>query len=114
MNRFAKLFTSLDQTTRTNIKIAALAEYFDSASPADAAWTIYFLSGQKLRRLIPAKLLRQWWSEAANIESWLFDECYEIVGDPAEVMALILPSPAGESDLPLQVRVTERLSYCGG
>ena len=109
MNRFAKLFTSLDQTTRTNIKIAALAEYFGSAPPADAAWAIYFLSGQKLRRLIPVKLLRKWSAETANIESWLFDECYEIVGDLAEVMALILPAPTDECDLPLHLWVTERL-----
>src|SRR4051812_19291698 len=33
---FARLYTALDETTATNEKIAALVEYFSSASPADA------------------------------------------------------------------------------
>jgi DNA ligase-1 len=109
MKRFAKLYTSLDQTTKTTAKVSALAEYFAAAPPADAAWAIYFLSGGKMKRLIPMKLLRSWSTEAAGIETWMFDECYEIVGDLAELMALILPPPAGQSDFPLHHWITERL-----
>lgn len=109
MKRFTRLYTTLDQTTKTNLKVAALAQYFAQAQPEDAAWAIYFLSGGKLPRLIPRKWLRQWSAEAAGVEPWLFEECYEIVGDLAEVMALILPPPTAASDLPLHHWVTERL-----
>ncbi len=109
MKRFTKLYTTLDQTTKTSVKVNALAEYFESAPPADAAWAVYFLSGQKLPRLIPTKLLRAWSAEQADIEPWIFEECYEIVGDLAEVMALILPPPTEDSDLPLHCWVTQRL-----
>lgn len=91
MRDFAELFGQLDQTTRTTEKTAALAAYFDTASPSDAAWAVYFLSGRKLRRLVPTKLLRSLAHELAEIEPWLFEECYEAVGDLAETVSLIVP-----------------------
>ena len=57
MKRFAKLFAKLDQTTKTNAKIAALATYFTNATHSDAAWAVYFLSGRKVRQLVPSDLL---------------------------------------------------------
>ena len=39
---FAELFTQLDQTTKTNVKIEAMARYFAQADPSSAAWAIYF------------------------------------------------------------------------
>ena len=109
MKRFTKLYATLDQTTKTSLKVAVLADYFAVAPPADAAWAIHFLSGNKLRRLVPTKFLREWSAAAADIETWMFEECYEIVGDLAEVMALILPPPTQQSDLSLEHWVTERL-----
>jgi len=34
---FARLYTSLDETTATNEKVAALVAYFKTVPPADAA-----------------------------------------------------------------------------
>ena len=68
MKRFAKLFARLDQTTKTNEKIAALATYFNEAAHADAAWAVYFLSGRKVRQLVPTKLLKVWSANIAGIE----------------------------------------------
>ena len=109
MKQFTKLYTTLDQTTKTNAKVTALKEYFATAPPADAAWAVYFLSGAKMRRLVPTKLLREWSADVAGIETWMFAECYDIVGDLAELMALILPPAKEQSDIPLHVWVTERL-----
>ena len=39
----------------------------------------------------------------------MFDECYEVVGDLAETMALILPHRQSDEDLPLNVWVEKRL-----
>lgn len=45
MRTFARLFATLDETMRTNEKVSAMADYFATAAPADAAWAVYFLSG---------------------------------------------------------------------
>ena len=53
MNRFAALFAAIDGTNATNAKVEAIARYFADAPPADAAWAIYFLTGRRLKRLVP-------------------------------------------------------------
>ena len=57
MRNFSNLYATLDATTRTNDKIAAMRGYFDAASPADAAWAVYFLSGRRPKRLLSPCLL---------------------------------------------------------
>lgn len=109
MIRFAKLYQSLDSTTKTNEKIAAMVDYFRIAPPADAAWATYFLSGNKLRQLVPTKLLRQWAAQRASIPTWLFEESYHSVGDLAETLALIVPPGKITDDLSLTCWITERL-----
>jgi DNA ligase-1 len=94
---FARLYADLDSTTKTNDKVAALVRYFRQATPADAAWAIAFLSGRRPKRLVNATLLRQWATEQSGLPEWLFDECYDQVGDLAETIALLLPA-ATESD----------------
>lgn len=91
MIRFAKLFSALDSTTKTNVKISALADYFREVDPADAGWAVFFLSGNKAKRLVSTKLLRQWAAEVAQIPDWLFEECYDSVGDLAEAISLVVP-----------------------
>ena len=109
MKRFAQLYSELDRTTKTSEKVAALARYFRKATAEDAAWAVYFLCGRKIRQLVPTKLLREWSAERAGIEGWLFDECYEVVGDLAETMTLILPPADHDEDLPLHRWMDERL-----
>ena len=53
MLRFAQLFDEIDRTTSTNAKVAAMARYFGEAPPADAAWAVFFLTGRRLKRLVP-------------------------------------------------------------
>lgn len=91
MIRFAELYSALDRTTKTTEKQRAMCDYFANASSNDAAWAIYFLTGDRIRRLIPTKLLRTWAAEAARIPDWLFDESYHSVGDLAETISLIVP-----------------------
>lgn len=109
MKHFAALFTELDSTTSTNAKVAALQQYFQAATPADAAWAVYFLSGGKPRQVVKTAMLRALACEAAGIEDWLFDECYQAVGDLAETIAYILPLNFEASDVGLAVWIEERL-----
>ncbi len=110
MKAFASLYRRLDETTKTNEKIAALADYFRSAEPASAAWAIYFLTGQKLKRTMTTRELRDACREATGLSEWLFDESYDAVGDLAEVVAILLPDPRQSSDVPLHEWIDLRLS----
>ncbi len=106
MKRFAALFTALDQTTKTNVKTAALAEYFGTAPDDDKLWTIALLSGRRPRRTITTTKLREWAAERAGIPLWLFEECYPVVGDLSETIALVLPPAARSSDHTLTFWIT--------
>jgi len=101
MKAFAQLYATLDRTTKTNAKVAALVAYFRTVEPAEAAWAVFFLSGRKLRQVVPSRKLADWAAEAAGIERWLFEECYHAVGDMAETISLLLPDPAEPSEWPL-------------
>ncbi len=101
MKRFAALFTALDQTTRTNAKVAALADYFRDAPEEDRLWTVALLSGRRPRRSVTATRLREWAAERAGLPLWLFEDAYAVAGDLAETIALILPPPSRDTDLPL-------------
>jgi DNA ligase-1 len=98
MKRFAQLFTVLDQTTKTTAKVAALADYFRNAPDTDKLWTIAILSGRRPKRGVTTTLLREWAAETADIPLWLFEECYPIVGDLSETIALVLPLPQTSQD----------------
>ncbi len=98
MKAFATLFTSLDQTTKTNAKVAALAQYFRTAPDDDKLWTIALLSGRRPKRGVTTTLLREWAAERAGIPLWLFEECYPIVGDLSETIALVLPPAQQQSE----------------
>jgi DNA ligase-1 len=58
---------------------------------------------------VPTALLRQTACAVAGIDDWLFDECYQAVGDLAETIAHVLPPAAGRSDAGLAHWVEQRL-----
>lgn len=101
MKRFTDLYLALDQTNRTNEKIAAMRDYFAGAPPDDAAWAVYFLSGRRHKRLLSSLLLRRWAAEVAGVPEWLQEEAYHAVGDSAETAALLLPAAGLASSRPL-------------
>jgi DNA ligase 1 len=109
MRAFTQLFADLDRTSRTQEKVAALEAYFRATAPADAAWALYFLSGQRLKRLVKTTHLRGWVAEMAGLPLWLVEECYEHVGDLGETLALLLPAAPNPQPLPLAQLVEERL-----
>ncbi len=98
MQDFAHLFTQLDQTTKTNSKVEALAAYFEKTTESDKLWTIALLSHRRPKRTVNTTLLRAWAAELAGIPLWLFEESYHVVGDLAETIALVLPPPKKVSE----------------
>ncbi|WP_104655949.1 ATP-dependent DNA ligase [Ralstonia insidiosa] len=109
MRAFADLYAQLDATTSSNAKLAALVKYLRAAPDADAAWAVYFLAGGKPRQLVPMRVLASFAQTASGLPAWLFDECYQAVGDLAETIALVLPEPNHEDDASLAEWVETRL-----
>ncbi len=96
MKAFAALFNELDASTSTVHKVDAMQRYFAQAPPADAAWAAYFLAGGKPRQTVPTAVMVNAACEAAAIDAWLFDACYQAVGDLAETIAHVLPLRGGD------------------
>ncbi len=109
MQRFSRLYQELDTTTGTAAKVDALRRYFADAPPADAAWATYFLAGGKPQQVVPTALLRTLACEQARIEDWLFEACYQAVGDLAETIALVLPAAPADSGRGLASWIEDRL-----
>lgn len=101
MHRFAQLFTALDASSGTSAKVAALEAYLRTADAADAACAVYFLAGGKPKQMVPSAVLRQAALAASGLPAWLFEECYQAVGDIAETIAHALPPPTAATNISL-------------
>jgi DNA ligase-1 len=106
---FAALYAALDASTATLDKVAALRQYFQTADAADAAWAVYFLAGGRPRQTVPTALLRATACREAGLTDWLFEECYQAVGDLAETIAHVLPPADTPQSLGLAAWVEQRL-----
>ena len=109
MQHFTQLFAQLDQTRETALRVDALRDYFARAPDADAAWAVYLLKGEKLRRLVSTRDMRTWVAEQANIPMWLLEASYAEVGDLAETLACLWPVDGPGLPLPLHTLITEYL-----
>ncbi|MEM7391452.1 MAG: ATP-dependent DNA ligase [Verrucomicrobiota bacterium] len=109
MKRFTELFVELDRTNRTNRKVDALETYFRDARPEDAVWALYVLMGARLPRAIPTGRLREWIAERAGLPLWLVEESYDVVGDLAETLSLLLRDECETEEQPLHRIVTDRI-----
>ena len=94
MRAFASLYEALDRTTSTSDKVAAMTTYLQGAAPADAAWAVWFLAGNRPKGVLPVRLLATWACEEAALPGWLFEESYGAVGDLAETAALLVERDA--------------------
>jgi len=90
MQRFSQLYADLDRTTKTNAKVQAMVDYFREVPPDDAAWAVFFLTGQRLKRLISGKVLRDWAMNASGLPEWLVIDAHAAVGDSAETVSLLV------------------------
>src|SRR5256714_10902047 len=91
-----------------------MVHYFTHAPPADAAWAVHFLSGERPKRLISVRRLAAWATQASGIPDWLFEECYTAVGDLAETITLLLPESTAPLDRPLHVWIEDHLLTLAG
>jgi DNA ligase 1 len=109
MKRFTQLYIELDRTTRTTEKLESLKRYFSEAPHEDAAWALFFLSGQRIPRPVKTTDLRQWIADERSLPLWLIEESYDSVGDLSETLALLAPTSEHPLDMPLHQIINERL-----
>lgn len=102
MKAFAELYTAIDETTKTNAKVDALAQYFSVADEKDAIWCVALLIGKRPKRTIKTSELKAWCMELAHVQEWLFEESYHVVGDLSETITLLLPPALGQSTVSLE------------
>ena len=108
---FTRLYLDLDATGSTTEKVELLRTFFraepDDTSYAplddrDKAWALALLTGNRPKRATSTAALKALAREMTGTPKWLFDACYESVGDLSETIALLLPDPkhdpAPESD----------------
>ena len=111
MKRFSELYEVLDATTRTNAKVAAIADYLRAVPAEDAAWAVFFLTGQRLKGLISGRLLREWALRATGLPEWLLADAHAAVGDSAETVTLLVDRGGAveREDLPLHRWLEQRI-----
>jgi DNA ligase-1 len=107
MKKFAQLFLSLDETNKTNEKIKVIKEYLLSVSDEDKINMLALFTGRKPKRPINATQLKVWALELSEIPEWLFKESYDVVGDLAETLSLLLPEPQHQQGRSLSSWVEE-------
>ena len=98
MKGFSRLFHRLEQTTKTNDKLAALKDYFGEASDQDKTWAIALLAGKRPKRTIKSSELFQWAVEESGLPLWLFEESYHVVGDFSETISLVIGSEQSKNE----------------
>ena len=113
MKRFAALISDLDQTTKTLRKIAALERYFREAPPEDRIWCLALFSGRRPKRILSTTQLREWAAELSGLPLWLLEDCYAVVGDLAETIALVLPPAKGNIDKSLSEWISALRAIAG-
>lgn len=107
MKAFAQLFQSLDETNKTNEKVAILKDYLSTVPDEDKMNMLALFTGRRPKRPINSTLVRTWALEVSHIPDWLFEESYHVVGDLAETMALLMPDSETSSSKTLTEWINE-------
>lgn len=97
---FSQLLLRLDQSQGVRDRQKAVVSFVqhDGLLEEDAAWAIWLLAGERLKRTVAPVLFRKAIEDATGLEPWLVQECYQSVGDLAETCALLTASEGAASD----------------
>jgi DNA ligase-1 len=74
-----------------------MADYFRQVEPADAAWSLFFLTGRRFKRFVSSAKLREWAIAALEIPDWLYEDAHIAVGDTAETISLLMAPKDGQA-----------------
>ncbi len=103
MKAFARLLEALVTTPSRNAKLTLLTGYFRSQPDPDRGWALACIAGSLALRNVTGSTLRTMAEE--RVDPVLFRMSYDYVGDLAETVALIWPTPAEPPD-PIPLRLS--------
>lgn len=98
MKFYAELYKALKRNNRESDILELLIDYFSKVCERDKIWTLYILSGGKVKKKFRSQQLKEWACEYAGIPDWLFEESYRFTGDLIETVSLILPGKETDSN----------------
>lgn len=101
MNCFATLYRDLEEENQEDAQKKRIVRYLRESSPRDIMWMLTLFCKPHPQRVCSPALLKDWAMECSSTPPWLFEQCYEHVGDLAETAALILPHGKGNASRPL-------------
>ena len=91
MERFTQLIDALDSSSGSKRKVELLRSYLAEVAPEDGSWSLTLLLGERRKRLITGRRLREILQASTSLPDWLFEDCHSHVGDSAETVALLWP-----------------------
>jgi len=110
MKSFSDLVDQLIYTRSRNAKLQLIGHYLKTMPDPDRGWALAALTGNLSLRAVQPRLIRDLVSE--RVDPVLFEMSYDYVGDLAETVALIWPTPMPDAedmpDPPLS-EIVERL-----
>ncbi|WP_152044915.1 cisplatin damage response ATP-dependent DNA ligase [Aureimonas psammosilenae] len=112
MKRFAELLDRLVLTPSRNGKLKLMGDYFRAVPDPERGYALAAITdGLDIRSVKPAMLRALM---ASRMDEVLFNYSYDYVGDLAEAIALVWPSPhdgerRGRNDLPTLAEIVETL-----
>lgn len=92
--QFAALCDVLDRTSGATDKLAALSAALvtvRATNPTEADAMMAVLTAPRRARLVPPRRLARWAMAMTDTPDWLFESCYDTVGDLTETISLLLP-----------------------
>ena len=106
MKAFADLYRRLDSATATRAQgrrrwsISPRAAIADATCARARPGRSIFSPAASRARPSPTRLLRRLALEGSGLPEWLFEECYQNVGDLAETLVALLPDGAARPKTP--------------
>ena len=108
MERFAALLDSLIFTPARNGKLTLMKDYFGTAPDPDRGWALAAMTGELTFRAVKPSQIRALVLD--RVDETLFDLSYDFVGDLAETVSLIWPSPPAAAGFPPRLNdIVEKL-----
>ncbi len=107
MRRFAELLERLAFTPARNGKLTLLIDYLAATPDPDRGWGLAAITRDLTLDAVKPAMLRA--ITVARVDAELFALSYDFVGDLAETIALIWPTPPGPPDDPPLAEVVGRL-----
>ncbi len=87
---FSELYKKLDQTQKTNEKVDLIVSFLEKNDDQEKIWLLALLTGRRPKKAANSRQLKEWAMEYTQTPEWLFDDCYDTVGDLSETIALLI------------------------